>query len=130
MSFEFYGALKAMELLRGLGARADQAEAVGEAIIRHQDLGIEGRITLLGQAVQLATIYDNVGEYPTIQGFGNLLHHDTRADVNAAFPREGWLRCFADVIRKEEGLKPWCHSTHIPGFDDMVEANLLMRPYE
>ncbi len=43
-----------------------------EAIIRHQDLGTVGTITFLGQLIQLATIYDNVGGVPEI------VHTDTR----------------------------------------------------
>ena len=39
MSFEYYGAFKAMNFLRDNDAPTDQAEAVSEAIIRHADLG-------------------------------------------------------------------------------------------
>ena len=35
----------------------EQGEAVAEAIIRHQDLGERGKITTLGQLIQLATIF-------------------------------------------------------------------------
>lgn len=125
MSFEFYGAFKSLSLLRQLGASTDQAEAVAEAIIRHQDLGVVGKITLLGQIIQLATIYDNVGAHPTVENFGELLHYRTRADVNRAFPREGWLSCFAATIREEEKRKPWCHSTHIEDFAGQISRNSL-----
>ncbi|KAH7156704.1 hypothetical protein EDB81DRAFT_398414 [Dactylonectria macrodidyma] len=124
MSFEFYGAIQALNLLRGLGSTADQAEAVCEAIIRHQDLGTEGTITFLGQVIQLATIYDNVGK------FEGIIHHTTLEDVNKRFPREGWLGCFANTIREEKRLKPWCHSTHIANFEAAVQSNQLMKPYE
>lgn len=130
MSFEFYGALKALEHLESIGSPADQAQAVAEAIIRHQDLGIEGNITFLGQVLQLATIFDNVGEYPTIEGFSEIIHHDSVVDVNRAFPRAGWLGCFAEVIREEERLKPWSHSTHIADFAEKVLDNKLMQPFE
>ena len=130
MSFEFRGAIEALRYLQSLSSSPDQADAVCEAIIRHQDLGTEGTITFLGQVIQLATIYDNVGEHPMVEGFGEMLHEDTRGDVNKAFPREGWLGCFADTVREEMKVKPWCHTTHIPDFDKKIEANELMKPWE
>lgn len=50
-----------MEVLKVLGGSTDQAEAIAEAIIRHQDIGVDGTITFLGQLIQLATLYDNFG---------------------------------------------------------------------
>ena len=38
-------------------APRDQAESVAEAIIRHQDLCTTGKITAMGQLLQLATIF-------------------------------------------------------------------------
>lgn len=130
MSFEFYGAIKALNLLQDLGGAKDQAEAVCEAIIRHQDLGTDGNITLLGQVIQLATIYDNVSSYPTMPGLEGIIHAETREDVIRAFPRTGWLGCFANVVREEKRLKPWCHTTHLPDFEKEVLGNELMKPYE
>lgn len=105
-----------------------QAEAVCEAIIRHQDLGGPGTITLLGQVLQLATIYDNVGHRPY------LVHEATRDSVHELFPRGGWGGCFAKTVREEVRAKPWAHSTHIGGnvevFANAVEGNLLMEEYE
>lgn len=67
MSFEFFGGLKALEVLQNLQpsfvggsvavAPKDQAEGVAEAVIRHQDLCEKGKITALGQLLQLATIF-------------------------------------------------------------------------
>ena len=58
MSFEFYGGVLAHSLLhKDLSAPTVQAEAVTEAIIRHQDIGTSGKITTLGQLIQLATIF-------------------------------------------------------------------------
>ena len=58
MSFEFYGGFLALDLLqKELHAPKEQAESVAEAIIRHQDLGETGKITALGQLLQLATIF-------------------------------------------------------------------------
>lgn len=55
MSFEFYGGF----LAHGLLVKDDvtTAEAVTEAIIRHQDLGTVGTITTLGLLIQLATVF-------------------------------------------------------------------------
>lgn len=101
LSFEFYGGLLALDLVgQQLGAAQSQAEAVAEAIFRHQDLGETGKITFLGQLIQLATIYDNMGGNP------GLVHPDTKIDVNRTFPRLGWSQCFAATIREENGLKP------------------------
>lgn len=130
MSFDLYGGIKAHNLLQELGAATDQAQAVCEAVIRHQDLGTHGTITFLGQVIQLATIYDNVGEYPSVPDFGALMHRETRKDVNTQFVRHGWLGCFADTIREEVQLKPWCHSTCIPDFAEKIEGNELMKPFE
>jgi cyanamide hydratase family protein with HD domain len=38
MSFDIYGGIIALETLKSLGSTHDQAEAVAEAIIRHQDV--------------------------------------------------------------------------------------------
>ena len=57
MSFEFYGGILALHLLKDeLHVPQEQAESVAEAIFRHQDLGESGKITLLGQILQLATV--------------------------------------------------------------------------
>ncbi|KAK7409053.1 hypothetical protein QQX98_008757 [Neonectria punicea] len=130
LSFEFHGGILALNLLQEHGGTKNQAEAVCEAIIRHQDMGTDGTITLLGQLVQLSTLYDNVGEHPHIQNYPEILHKDTRDDVNKHFPRNGWCSCFGVAIRKEINLKPWCHTTHIPDFDKQVEGNQLMKGYQ
>ncbi|KAL1837158.1 hypothetical protein VTJ49DRAFT_4204 [Mycothermus thermophilus] len=144
LSFDFYGGILALDLLSASSSSAHnsfphpvpalgpapqpQAEAVCEAIIRHQDLGGPGTITLLGQILQLATIYDNVGHRPY------LVHEKTRDDVNRVFPRGGWGGCFAETVRREVSAKPWAHSTHIGGkaevFANAVAGNLLMEKYE
>ncbi|KAL2848395.1 hypothetical protein BJY01DRAFT_262696 [Aspergillus pseudoustus] len=130
MSFDLYGGIKALQALKDSGASTDQAEAVAEAIIRHQDMGVDGTITFLGQLIQLATLYGNTGTHPRIAGFEAIIHADTRAWVNEAHPRLGWCAFFAGTIREEERIKPWCHSTHMVDFDKQIEANTLMRQWE
>ncbi|RYC61290.1 hypothetical protein CHU98_g4921 [Xylaria longipes] len=122
LSFEFYGGILALNLTQKHGASTAQAEAVAEAIIRHQDLGTVGTITFLGQVIQLATIYDNMGGNP------GLIDEVTRLDVNGAFPRKGWSGCFSKTIREENGLKPWAHTTHLgeEDFPEGVKNNSLM----
>jgi len=106
MSFEFKGAIVAREFLLKNGAPVDQADAVCEAIVRHQDIFVKGgNITLNGQVLQLATIIDNVGLR------ANLLHENLYQTTVAAFQRHKWSDCFASVIHEEENLKPWCHTT-------------------
>ena len=69
-------------------------------MIRHQDLGDVGKITRIGALVQLATIFDNMGEN------AKLVAEETIQDVVKAYPRKGWSGCFAATIRRENGLKP------------------------
>ncbi|CAG1975028.1 unnamed protein product [Fusarium graminearum] len=130
MSLDIYGGIKAMKVLKGLGGSIDQAEASAKAIIRHQDIDVDSTIAFLGQLIQLATLYDNVGVYKGIKDFPNWIDDTTRGNINTAFPRHGWYSWFACTVRKEVGNKPWCHSTHIPQFDEKIEANSLMKSYD
>lgn len=62
LSFEFYGGFLALDVLQhdqddAAVAPREQAESVAEAIIRHQDLCGIGKITAVGQLIQLATIF-------------------------------------------------------------------------
>jgi hypothetical protein len=58
MSFEYYGAFAAINFLQQeAGAPKDQAESVGEAIVRHADIGETGNLTSLGQLIQLSTLF-------------------------------------------------------------------------
>ncbi|CAG9982217.1 unnamed protein product [Clonostachys byssicola] len=130
MSFDLYGGIKALQVLKDLGATTDQAEAVSEAIIRHQDMGIDGTITFIGQLIQLATTYDNTGVHPHVKDFGKLIHDFTREEINKAFPRSKWCSFFSKTIEKEENIKPWCHSTHLVDFAKEISANTLMKEWE
>lgn len=125
MSFDLYGGIFARSMLISFDCPSDIADAVAEAIIRHQDLGVDGNITFLGQLIQLATIYDNVGEHPQVKDFGELIHEDTRREINERWSRDGWCGVFADVLCVEVREKPWCHSTHIVGFEGKVRGNKL-----
>ena len=140
-------------LQKDLHAPTAQAEAVTEAIIRHQDIGTTGKITSLGQLLQLATIFgmrlwfllcligwllaprilsgltrgtDNMG------GHAELVHKETIEDVVKHYPRKKWSSCFATTIKKENRLKPWAHTTALGEreFPEGVENNELMKPYD
>lgn len=126
LSFEFYGGLLALDLVQTLGGPQVQAEAVSEAVIRHQDLGTTGKITFLGQLIQLATVYDNMGLHP------ELVHPETKVDVVRVFPRLGWSGCFSETIREENRLKPWAHTTALgeEEFPEGVLNNKLMAEFE
>ncbi|KAL1957348.1 hypothetical protein VTO42DRAFT_6137 [Malbranchea cinnamomea] len=124
MSFDFWGGIEALNVLRSFGAENSQAEAVAEAIIRHQDPGQTGTISCMGLLVQMATLFDNLGH------LADLIHPETIKNVVAKYPRNGWSGCFANTIREEIGLKPWCHSTAIENFAELVENNELMKPYD
>ncbi|CAI7632314.1 unnamed protein product [Penicillium bialowiezense] len=130
MSFDIYGGIKALHVLQQFGATIDQAEAAAEAIIRHEDMGVDGTITYIGQLIQLATTYDNTGFHPHIKDFGKLIHDVTRAEINEAYPRLKWCSFFSATIQKEETIKPWCHSTHLVNFDQEIKANTLMKQWE
>lgn len=69
---------------------------------------------------------DNTGTY------ADLVHEDTIKDVCAQFPRHHWSGCFAATIRRENGLKPWAHTTALgeEAFPAKVLGNTLMEPYE
>ncbi|KAJ5224627.1 uncharacterized protein N7469_008130 [Penicillium citrinum] len=135
LSFEFYGGFLALDILQGSSetqsdsdsvSTREQAESVAEAIIRHQDLCSVGKITAVGQLLQLATIFDNTGSY------ADLVHPATIKEVCAHFPRHKWSQCFAATIHRENGLKPWSHTTTLgeEDFPAKVLGNKLMDPYE
>lgn len=112
MSFEYYGGILSGELiLTHSNGNKYYAEAVSEAIIRHQDLGESGYITSLGLIIQISTILDNVGLN------GEFIHIDTIDAINKKYPRDGWLGCFAKAIDNENKLKPWGHTSAL-GVDD------------
>ncbi|KAH8705379.1 hypothetical protein BGW36DRAFT_421941 [Talaromyces proteolyticus] len=130
MSFDIYGGIKALQLLEDFGANLDQAKAVDEAIIRHEDMGVDGTITYIGQLIQLATAYDNTSIHPRIKEFWKIIHPSTREQVNRAHTRLDWSKFFSSTIRKEEAIKPWCHSTHLVNFAEEIENNALMKQLE
>jgi cyanamide hydratase len=126
LSFEFHGGFLSLSLLKSLSAPVPQAEQVAESVIRHQDLGETGTLTRIGALIQLATIFDNVGKNP------ELVHKETVESVVAAYPRMKWSGCFAKTIKREIGLKPWAHTTHLGerDFPEGVLGNKLMEPYD
>ncbi|CAG8291910.1 unnamed protein product [Penicillium salamii] len=133
LSFEFYGGFLALDVLQkspasdpDAVASRDQAESVAEAIIRHQDLCQQGKITAVGQLLQLATIFDNTGAY------SECVHSSTIEDVTNHFPRINWSHCFVATINREIELKPWCHTTTLgeDAFPAKVLGNKLMEPFE
>ncbi|CAG8906576.1 unnamed protein product [Penicillium egyptiacum] len=130
MSFDIYGGIKALQVSKDFGASSDQAEAVAEAIIRHEDMGVDGTITYIGQLIQLATTYDNTSVHPHVRNFENMVHPATREEVVKAHPRLLWSEFFARTIRKEESIKPWCHSIHLVNFAEEIENNTLMKKWE
>jgi cyanamide hydratase len=109
LSFEFKGGLIAHEKTQSWGCPTEQSDGVTEAIIRHQDIDStsNGNITRLGALLQLATLYDNSGQ------FDQLIHQSTLDGVTQEHPRLKWSSCFSDVIEYECDTKPWCHTTKI-----------------
>lgn len=119
MSFEFYGGFIARDVVQEKSGSQDYAEAVSEAVIRHQDLGESGYITTLGLIIQISTILDNVGKHT------QYIHKDTLDYVNRKYPRDGWTSCFAHVIDAENSQKPWGHTSAlgVDAFREDVLAN-------
>ncbi|RDW76851.1 putative urea hydro-lyase/cyanamide hydratase [Aspergillus mulundensis] len=126
LSFEFVGGFIALDVLLTRDnasdasddiASRDQAESVAEAIIRHQDLRDVGAITALGQLLQLATVFDNIG------GHAELVSDYTVQDVVRIYPRLGWSSCFAATVEQEVELKPWAHTTALGDFKGHILAN-------
>lgn len=118
MSFEYYGAFKALNFLRDSGASKDQAEAVSEAIIRHADLGETGTLTSLGMLIQLSTVFgkfpstfllrcDNIClPCPEMRGH-HMMHHVCKfRDEQLAFKLQLARRCIFQVtyrMRRRHG---------------------------
>lgn len=118
LSFETWGGILSRDLiLRETKGNKDYADAVCEAIVRHQDFGDVGYITTLGLILQIGTMLDNVGDH------SHLIHQDTLDAVNKAYSRKNWLNCFADAIDYENKLKPWGHTTALGG--DSTRARIL-----
>ncbi|OQO05112.1 hypothetical protein B0A48_08132 [Cryoendolithus antarcticus] len=124
LSFEFHGAFLSLNLLMSLSSHTAQAESIAETIIRHQDLGETGSMTELTAAVHFGTLLDNAGK------FVELVDRVTVESVVKAWPREGWTGCFAHVLREEMGRKPWCNSTRIEGFVELVQGNGVMAEFD
>lgn len=120
MSFEFWGGIISRDLvLKQSKGNQEYADAVCEAIVRHQDLGDSGYITTLGLIIQIGTILDNVGLHT------HLIHEKTLDAVNTQHLRDGWLSCFANAINNENKRKPWGHTSAlgVEKFPQDVMAN-------
>ncbi|PVH16913.1 uncharacterized protein CXQ87_004471 [Candidozyma duobushaemuli] len=119
MSFEFYGGFIAKEFIEEEAKDKTFAEAVCEAVIRHQDIGDSGNITTLGLILQIATILDNVGKHT------QYIHPETLNYANKKYSREGWLACFAASTDNENAKKPWGHTSKlgVPDFSEAILAN-------
>lgn len=132
MSFEYYGGFIAHDLIIKSGGSKELAEAVAEAIIRHQDFIEDGMITTVGQAIQLSTMLgisqmrladlDNMGAHP------ELIHPKVIEEVSNKYPRNKWTGCFANVVKDEIKLKPWAHTTAMGPSEDAIVSGILANP--
>jgi cyanamide hydratase len=122
MSFEYYGGLLARKLVvEENGGDPEMGDSIAETIIRHQDVGKRGYLSANTQLIQIATLFDNMGEHL------QLVANETRDDIYNTFPRGQWSSCFASVIHRECGLKPYCSTTKLgeEAFSSGVLANTL-----
>lgn len=129
LSFEFWGAYHALELLqnatvtsgssedREAVAPREQAESVAEAIIRHQDIQDKGMITLVTRLIHLGTLLDNIG------AGSDLVHPETVENVVREYPRPRWSECFKRTLEKEKKIKPYTMVSRIEGFADEIQKN-------
>ena len=67
--------------------------------------------------------------------YKELIHEETVEDVMGRWPRRGWSGCFAGVIRREVGEKPWANTSRLEKgeekeFSRGVEANEVGKVYE
>ena len=125
LSFEFWGAFHALQLLQDPAvtggsdgaAPREQAESVTEAIIRHQDIQDKGNITLVTRLIHLGTLLDNIG------AGADLVHPETIENVVREYPRPGWSGCFKKTVEKEKSVKPYAMVSRIEGFEESIEKN-------
>ena len=61
-----------------------------------------------------------------------MVDEGTVGSVVGAWPRGGWGRCFAGVLRTEIGRKPWANTTRLgeEKFPEGVERNEVFRRWE
>lgn len=50
----------------------------------------------------------------------DMMYWETLESMASAFLCQNWLGCFTVTAEKEESLKPWFHSMHIPDFAPTV----------
>ena len=67
--------------------------------------------------------------------YKELIHQETVEDVMRRWPSRGWSKCFAGVIRREVGGKPWANTSRLEKGDEEefsrgVEANEVGKAYE
>lgn len=140
LSFEFWGGMHAHRILLqpelttaeaeadgahgSAKAPVEQAESVMEAILRHQDITDKGKVTMMTQLIQLATILDNVG------GNAEMVNRATIQEVVKEWPRTGWSGCFSSTVKREKEIKPWAMVSRIEGFEDMIMDNETMKEFD
>jgi cyanamide hydratase len=138
MSFDFYGAFLAREFLLNRSAPQDEADAVAEAILRHQDVEVNGTITFIGLIIQLTTLLGNLSYLHSHRqlfktyvltntdnagSFLTLISPETIDSVVKLYPRLNWSSCFSKFAATEISVKPWCHSTAVTDFVKVVKEN-------
>ncbi|KZW03943.1 putative urea hydro-lyase/cyanamide hydratase [Exidia glandulosa HHB12029] len=131
LSFEYYGGILARDLILKTAAENSVdaayaqgvAESVCETIIRHQDVGKRGFVSALTMLIHIGTLFDNAGQNQA------LVSNATFKAIYDAYPRGPWSSCFAAVIHKECGLKPYASTTRLgeEAFSTAVLANPLNR---
>ncbi|KAJ1987742.1 hypothetical protein GGI25_004231 [Coemansia spiralis] len=125
MSFEFKGGLITHNFITSKCGSDEIADDVSEAIIRHTDF-VDGKITPLGQLIQLATTLDVIGSNP------DLYNNKTIDDIVNKWPRKNFNNHFAKLMELEMNHKPGSHTT-FPACSDFIEKirnNKVMEKYD
>ena len=125
MSFEFKGGLISHNFITSNKGSDEIADEVSEAIIRHTDF-VDGKISPLGQLIQLSTTLDVIGSNP------DLYNAKTIAEIVDKWPRKNFNNHFAELMETEMKHKPGSHTTFpaCSNFIEKIKNNKVMEKYD
>lgn len=104
MSFEFQGAIVANNFITSNNGSKEVADRVFEICANHT-LENVGKISAMGQLIQISTSLDVSGQNP------QLFHPKTIQELYEAWPLHGFHNCFADKMALEVKHKPGCYTS-------------------
>jgi cyanamide hydratase len=120
MSFEFQGAMVANNFITSHNGSKDVADRVFEICANHT-IENTGKISAMGQLIQLSTSTDVSGQYP------QFYHPETIQEIYEAWPLHDFHNCFAEKMELEVKHKPGCMTTI---FGDEYSARIRTNHYK